>query len=373
MVVGKSVGIPALRLEQVAERRHGPRRERLGRRVVAGREPTVGQARHAAKTRRGPPASDPDRGSRHLRRRRCQPDARRVVEPARRTAARRASQRHGSRRPLHRIVPSAPRTGCRPAHSPPPTSPARGRRRVGRRTGGRSRQGSSPARTARARPGARHSSSIGRWAPRRGRPRAPTDASSQGRPYTRWSLAVIVPNPSRSAALATAMIRSTSNGSSVQPICGRWTPNSIEESSVDETRRNVRTAPAQWSDAPKCIGRAARARAERPRTGRCGDARARRVARGSSRFRAFAETYRDKIHKKLRNATDPDAVRDVRAELQTARLLLADRRFEVALRGLRLGQGRAGPHGHVPGHADVRPRGDEAPARARRRPAPARR
>jgi hypothetical protein len=62
---------------------------------------------------------------------------------------------------------------------------------------------------------------------------------------------------------------------------------------------------------------------------------------GSSRFRAFAETYLDKIHKKLRNATDPEAVRDVRAELQTARLLLADRRFEVAFETY--GSGKVGP------------------------------
>lgn len=62
---------------------------------------------------------------------------------------------------------------------------------------------------------------------------------------------------------------------------------------------------------------------------------------GSSRFRAFAETYRPKIHKKLRNAADPDAVRDVRAELQAARLLLADRRFEVAFETY--GSGKIGP------------------------------
>jgi hypothetical protein len=62
---------------------------------------------------------------------------------------------------------------------------------------------------------------------------------------------------------------------------------------------------------------------------------------GSPRFRAFAETYRDKIHKKLRNATDPDAARDVRTELQVARLLLADRRFEVSFEAY--GSGKVGP------------------------------
>ena len=61
----------------------------------------------------------------------------------------------------------------------------------------------------------------------------------------------------------------------------------------------------------------------------------------SSRFRGFATTYRDKIHKKFRTATDPDAIRDVRAELQTARLLLADRRFEVAFEAY--GSGKVGP------------------------------
>ena len=62
---------------------------------------------------------------------------------------------------------------------------------------------------------------------------------------------------------------------------------------------------------------------------------------GSSRFRAFAEAYRDKIHKKLRNAIDPEAARDVRAELQVARLLLADRRFGVAFEAY--GSGKVGP------------------------------
>jgi len=62
---------------------------------------------------------------------------------------------------------------------------------------------------------------------------------------------------------------------------------------------------------------------------------------GSSRFRAFAGAYRDKIHKKFRNARDPDAALDVRAELQVAHLLLADRRFEVAFEAH--GSGKVGP------------------------------
>ena len=62
---------------------------------------------------------------------------------------------------------------------------------------------------------------------------------------------------------------------------------------------------------------------------------------GSARFRSFAETYRDKIRKKFRKATDPDVLRDVRAELQVAHLLLADRRFDLAFEAY--GSGRVGP------------------------------
>jgi hypothetical protein len=62
---------------------------------------------------------------------------------------------------------------------------------------------------------------------------------------------------------------------------------------------------------------------------------------GSARFRAFAEVHRDKIRKKLRGATDAESLRDVRAELQTARLLLADRRIELAFEAY--GSGKGGP------------------------------
>ena len=58
-------------------------------------------------------------------------------------------------------------------------------------------------------------------------------------------------------------------------------------------------------------------------------------------FRAFAETNRDKIRKKLRHATDGPARLDVRAELRVAALLLADRRFELAYEAY--GAGRRGP------------------------------
>jgi hypothetical protein len=62
---------------------------------------------------------------------------------------------------------------------------------------------------------------------------------------------------------------------------------------------------------------------------------------GSPRFRAFAEAHRDKIRKKIRGAADAEARRDVRAELATARLLLADRRIELAFEAY--GSGKTGP------------------------------
>ena len=62
---------------------------------------------------------------------------------------------------------------------------------------------------------------------------------------------------------------------------------------------------------------------------------------GSARFRAFAEAHRDKIRKKFRGVTDPDALRDVRAELCAARLLLSDRRVELAFEAY--GSGKVGP------------------------------
>jgi hypothetical protein len=62
---------------------------------------------------------------------------------------------------------------------------------------------------------------------------------------------------------------------------------------------------------------------------------------GSGRFRAFTEGHRDKIRKKLRGAADQEGMRDVRAELRAAYLLLADRRIELAFEAY--GAGRAGP------------------------------
>lgn len=61
----------------------------------------------------------------------------------------------------------------------------------------------------------------------------------------------------------------------------------------------------------------------------------------SARFRAFAERHRDKIRKKLRDAPDDEARRDVRAELSVAHALLADRRIELAFEAY--GSDRGGP------------------------------
>jgi hypothetical protein len=62
---------------------------------------------------------------------------------------------------------------------------------------------------------------------------------------------------------------------------------------------------------------------------------------GSPRFRSFADAHRDKIRKKIRGAADPEARRDVRTELATSRLLLADRRIELAFEAY--GSGKTGP------------------------------
>ena len=61
----------------------------------------------------------------------------------------------------------------------------------------------------------------------------------------------------------------------------------------------------------------------------------------SPRFRTFAEAHRDKIRKKLRGAADPEARRDVRAELRTAHLLLGDKQIELAFEAY--GSGKPGP------------------------------
>jgi len=61
----------------------------------------------------------------------------------------------------------------------------------------------------------------------------------------------------------------------------------------------------------------------------------------SPRFRAFVEVNRDKVRKKLRGAADPAALRDVLAELDVARRLLANRRVELTYEAY--GAGKRGP------------------------------
>ena len=61
----------------------------------------------------------------------------------------------------------------------------------------------------------------------------------------------------------------------------------------------------------------------------------------SPRFQAFATTYRGKIHKKVRHASDAEALRDVRTELLAAHRLLVDQRFTVEYETY--GSGKTGP------------------------------
>jgi hypothetical protein len=51
--------------------------------------------------------------------------------------------------------------------------------------------------------------------------------------------------------------------------------------------------------------------------------------RGSRRYRAFATSYQGKIRSKLRNARDEGGMNDLRAELETAALLLREERFTL--------------------------------------------
>jgi hypothetical protein len=51
--------------------------------------------------------------------------------------------------------------------------------------------------------------------------------------------------------------------------------------------------------------------------------------RSSRRYRTFAETYRDKIHKKIRTASNEAGLLDLFFELETAYRLLQDQRFVV--------------------------------------------
>jgi hypothetical protein len=60
----------------------------------------------------------------------------------------------------------------------------------------------------------------------------------------------------------------------------------------------------------------------------------------SPRFRAFAETYRDKIRKKVRGITEAEGYGDLRAELATAYFLAQERRFVVEYEKYGMGKQR---------------------------------
>src|SRR5438552_12518621 len=58
----------------------------------------------------------------------------------------------------------------------------------------------------------------------------------------------------------------------------------------------------------------------------------------SPRFRAFAETYRDKIRKKARGLRDDEGLRDLAFELAVALRLLEERRFALEYESYGVGQ-----------------------------------
>src|SRR5215217_2936543 len=60
----------------------------------------------------------------------------------------------------------------------------------------------------------------------------------------------------------------------------------------------------------------------------------------SPRFRVFAETYRDKIRKKVCGITEADGYRDLQAELATAYFLVQERRFVVEYEKYGMGKQR---------------------------------
>jgi hypothetical protein len=88
----------------------------------------------------------------------------------------------------------------------------------------------------------------------------------------------------------------------------------------------------------------------------------------SPRFRAFVEANQDKIRKKLGTA-DAASHLDVRSELLVARLLLADRRFEVAFEAY--GAQRLGPDLTLTYRANVRFNLEVTRLRAAPEPGPA--
>lgn len=65
-----------------------------------------------------------------------------------------------------------------------------------------------------------------------------------------------------------------------------------------------------------------------------------RWVQASPRFRAFAETHRDKIRKKVRGITEAEGYGDLQAELATAYFLVQERRFEVGYEKYGVGKQR---------------------------------
>jgi hypothetical protein len=60
----------------------------------------------------------------------------------------------------------------------------------------------------------------------------------------------------------------------------------------------------------------------------------------SSRFLTFVETYRDKIRKKIRTIPDAEGFYDLQAELETASVLLQEKRFALVYEPYGKGTGR---------------------------------
>lgn len=63
--------------------------------------------------------------------------------------------------------------------------------------------------------------------------------------------------------------------------------------------------------------------------------------RASRTFRSFAETYRDKMRKKIRLAKDAATLQDLKIELEVAYLLVQERRFQVEYEKHGLGKQRS--------------------------------
>ncbi len=81
--------------------------------------------------------------------------------------------------------------------------------------------------------------------------------------------------------------------------------------------------------------------------------------RGSRRFKGFATTYRDKIRTKLKNVRDEGGKKDLRAELETAALLLRDDRFTLEYEKYAASKGRGPDYTvtfktHTPFNVEVR-------------------